>query len=230
MAKRKLIVCSTYGKHGSNDKLSCAIDYPKCTAGCGRPVKRMGLNCSKCPYRCACGCGRTVKRYGFYFKKCRPLCDGPVFFDLAPCYRIVRREGDWCGACRSVFPCDDCGNLSMKVDGTCKFCIYECAKACGNYVERVSMLCSRCQIKCPVLGCSKMVKMNGDTVCWNCQCKTRGCNRQYRYLSKRCENCTSAFLMLWHFYRKERIMPYEIVVIILRLAKMAVPKRIKRQL
>src|SRR5437879_41979 len=131
MAKRKPTTYATCDTHNDEDQLSCAVYYPKCGNGCGRSVKRMGLNCSKCPYRCVDGCGRIVKRNGFYCKKCRPICNGPVFFDLAPCFRTVKRDGDWCGPCRSVFPCDSCDNRSMKVDGTCKYCVHDCAKSCG---------------------------------------------------------------------------------------------------
>ncbi len=200
---------------------------PLCKAGCGRRVKRTGLNCSKCPYTCIAGCGIIVKKNGFYCIECRPFCDAPVYMDLQPCPNFVKKEGALCNWCRRWETCGKCGQRSLKVDGSCKYCIYKCAfNNCHKYVSKKNMYCSFHEIPCPVVGCSKFIKIKDDVVCFKCQCKTKGCGRQKVSPSKFCANCKSAWLFFWIYYKNNFgfHFPFEITTKILHFADMPKPK------
>lgn len=205
------------------------MDIFRCNSGCGTRVKRKGLNCSKCPYHCIAGCGRIVKKNGFYCKKCWPRCDAPVYMDLQPCLNRVKKEGLLCNRCRRIDLCDRCGRRSLKADGSCKFCVYKCDfDNCWKYVRKNHMFCNYHYeyTRCPVPNCDRYVAI-GNLFCKKCQCKTKGCTHQKLFGKSFCINCKSAWLLFWAFHLDDKSsihFPLEIVIHILRFAKMAIPK------
>ena len=188
----------------------------------------MQLSTNNNNYFCINGCGKPVKRNGFYCKKCRPLCDGPCYMDLPPCPKTVKQPGFCCSYCRSIDICDDCNGRSITVDGSCKNCKYKCAFiGCHKYVISDNHLCDLHYKPCPTIGCQKFIKRTIDTVCYRCQCIVFGCNRpkSNAYKSDYCDTCKSAFAIFLHFYKKAVVrLPYDIIKMILCLAKYPFPK------
>lgn len=194
---------------------------------------------------CVNNCGNKVKKEGFYCLKCKHRCEMSSNMSGFTCDRWTTKQNhEYCTSCYSIEKgISFCGHR-VKKDGKCRWCVEYCANCNKRKVPGDSKLalltddqksfnsessvskanlCRSCQTECPMEFCNNTIKRIGDTVCFSCQCKTKGCNKPKIYLG-RCSNCWSAFFVyLW----LKTFIPSDVVKIILKKAEMPIPANIR---